>query len=66
LGISKMDKNKCPKIEMPKYFAQKATLCDHKLFLWSGYQKNNFQNVIIIFLYIFEKKDLALFYVNKI
>jgi hypothetical protein len=30
LGFSKMDKNKCPKIEKAKYFAQKATLCDHK------------------------------------
>jgi hypothetical protein len=42
LGFSKMDKNKCPKIEMAKYFAQKHMVCDHKLFLWSGYQKNNF------------------------
>jgi len=49
LGFSKMDKNKCPKIKMAKYFPQKATLCDHNLFLWSGYQKNNAKFVTIIF-----------------
>ena len=37
------------KIENLKYFAQKVGSCDHNLILWSGYQKNNFQNVSIIF-----------------
>jgi hypothetical protein len=44
-----MDKNKCPKIKKAKYFAQKHIVCDHKLFLWSGYQKNNAKFVTIIF-----------------
>jgi len=54
---------------MAKYFPQKATLCDHILILWSQTRKNNFQNVSIIFLYIFEKKGLgvflAVFYTDK-
>jgi hypothetical protein len=28
-GISKNGQKKCPKIEIPKYFAQKPDLCDH-------------------------------------
>jgi len=55
LGISKMDKNKCPKIKMAKYFPQKCMVCDHILFLWSGYQKNNAKFVTIIFKIIFGK-----------
>jgi hypothetical protein len=27
--LSKMDKNKCPKMESQKYFAQNARHCDH-------------------------------------
>jgi len=56
-----MDKNKCPKSGNPKYFAQKAGRCDHNSFLWSGYQKNNFQNVSITFFIIFIKKYLGVF-----
>jgi len=55
--IFKNGQKKCPKFEKPKYFAQKATLCDHILILWSGYQKNNFHFVTIIFFY----KNLKVF-----
>jgi hypothetical protein len=53
--ILKNGQKKCPKIEIAKYFAQKATLCDHILKLTSGYQKNNFKNVTIIFFYKYFK-----------
>jgi hypothetical protein len=52
----KNGQKKCPKIEMAKYFAQKAALCDHILKLCSGYQKNNFKNVTIIFFLFSQKK----------
>ena len=53
--IFKNGQKKCPKFENPKYFAQKAGLCDHNLILWCGYQKNNFKNVTIIFFYKYLK-----------
>ena len=53
--IFKNGQKKCPKIEMAKYFAQKAGLCDHILILWSGYQKNNLKIVTIIFFYKYLK-----------
>jgi hypothetical protein len=34
-----MDKNKCPKIEKPKYFPQKATHCDHNQLQLSDLEK---------------------------
>jgi hypothetical protein len=54
--ILKNGQKKCPKFEKPKYFAQKATLCDHILILWCSYQKNNFHFVTIIFFYKYLKK----------
>jgi hypothetical protein len=42
-------------MESQKYFAQNEGRCDHNSFLWSGYKKNNFQNVSIIFFLYFLK-----------
>jgi len=62
--IFKNGQKKCPKFEKPKYFAQKASLCDHILKLASCYKKNNFKIVSIIFFYNYLKTFLLIFYGN--
>jgi len=49
------------KNEKSKYKPAKKLFCDHKLILWYTHRKNNFQFVIVIFKYLFEK-DLGIFY----
>jgi hypothetical protein len=54
-GIFKNGQKKCPKFERPNILPKKASLCDHILKLTSGYQKNNFKIVSIIFFLFFVK-----------
>jgi hypothetical protein len=53
--IFKNGQKKCPKFERRNILPKKAKLCDHILKLASGYQKNNFKIVSIIFFYKYLK-----------